>query len=453
MLKDLRKSPAALFNEFCSKAHFIELFHEFIEDTTSVGRDGTRATVFSERLDEEIDILLRKIRSNSLTFTPYKERLISKGASNLPRQIAVPTVRDKLALKFVSELLAKIFPTHTTNPPHKIIKRVHELASTEAENRFFLRIDIKNYYGSVDHKILMRLLRRTIRKKELLLLIERAIATPVGRKRVAGEQLERGLPQGLSISNILASLYLEDIDEEVRDIEGVEYFRFVDDILIVCDAEAALHLKEYLPKRIKRIRKILCHDIGEGSKSALVRMEDGIDYLGYNFKGKSLSIRKSSYRKMHANVMKIVTQMKYKSVKSPLIWRLNLRITGCKYLDKRIGWLFFFSQSNDVHQIKKMESFIKKKCSSVLSDEELGRVKSIHKAYFEVKYNHRDSLLIPDFDNFDDEQKRRELRIFLPDHEIVGLEDLSSKDLDKKFKKSILREIRDIERDMLEAFS
>ena len=101
-----RQKPAELFKTHLSKANLAEIFSNHIDENASVGRDGTRVEAFKIRLDAEIVVSTRKILNGTYEFTSYKEKLISKGANSHPRQISIPTVRDKLVLKFLSELLA-----------------------------------------------------------------------------------------------------------------------------------------------------------------------------------------------------------------------------------------------------------------------------------------------------------------------------------------------------------
>ena len=320
--------PATRFHKNLNKSHFLGLYSEFIEGGAAVGRDGVRVEKFGENVDQEIDLILRKIHAGTYRFTAYREKLISKGAKKNPRQISVPTIRDKLVLKFISELLAEIFPEHVSQPPHHFIRQIHQASMSRPRTDFYLRLDIQSYFPSINHNIMMRILRRTIRQKVLLNLIEDALKTPTGSKRGAGSILAEGVPQGLSISNILSSLYLTDIDLKFRSIDGVDYFRFVDDILVIGDHETTIQLSSDIPVAMKSKCKIRCHAIDEGSKSTLVSLTEGIDYLGYNFQRDKIQVRSSSFKKMFSNLMKLFSAMKYRNNSGPLIWRMNLRIRG-----------------------------------------------------------------------------------------------------------------------------
>lgn len=445
--------PADFFRSRLTKGHFLDLYSQFIEGGAAVGRDGVRVEMFGENIESEIEIVLRKIRAGCYKYTVYREKLISKGVGKFPRQISVPTIRDKLVHKFLSELLAEIYPEHVSQPPHKFIKQIHASSKDRSASDFYLRLDIQNYFPSINHKILMRILRRKIRQLHLLKLIEDAIKTPTGRKRNDTIIIDMGVPQGLSISNILSSLYLAEMDVIFSSNENVEYFRFVDDILIITDHETALNLADEIPKKLKSKRKLSCHSVGVGSKSTLVSLREGIDYLGYNFRHANIQVRMSSYKKMFSNLMKLLSAMKYKSNKSPLIWKINLRISGCIFETRRVGWLFFFSQSNNTQQLKQLDAFVQNQIRQILPPDDCKRIKTFTRGYHEIRYNYKTSKYFPNFDEFDDAQKKAQISILIPNKKASDLDSLSSEDLGKLFAKCISKEIGDLERDMMEVFS
>ena len=445
--------PAARFHNNLNKSHFLELYSKFIEGGSAVGRDGVRIEKFGKSVDQEIDLVIRKIRAGTYRFTAYREKLISKGAGRNPRQISVPTIRDKLVLKFISELLAEIYPEHVSQPPHHFIKKIHRASMSRPHTDFYLRLDIESYFPSINHNIMMRILRRTIRQKVLLNLIEDALKTPTGFKRGAGPRLAKGVPQGLSISNILSSLYLTDIDQKFDSIYGVNYFRFVDDILVIGDCQTTNQLSSDISVAMKSKRKIRCHAVGEGSKSTRVSLTEGIDYLGYNFQRDKIQVRSSSFKKMFSNLMKLFTAMKYRNNRGPLIWRMNLRIGGCIFDERRVGWLFFFSQTKNMQQLKQLDAFVSGQAKKVLQPGDQGRLKTFTKGYHEIRYNFKESRYFPNFDKFDDAQKRSQVCILLPRKSVAELKALSSEDLDKLFRKCISKEIGELEKDMMEVFS
>jgi retron-type reverse transcriptase len=222
------------------------LFDERISSSRAVGRDGTRPDVFARTIDPEIEVIRRKVFSQTYAFTRYRDRLISKGAGKKPRLLSIPTVRDRLTLRALCEFLGEIYKEALIKKPHSYIKQISDLASRAVADDVFIKIDIEDYYGSISKELLIRTLKRKIRIPEAISIISKAISTPTLK---IGET-ENGIPQGLSISNILASIYLMDVDTKMS--SKWSYFRYVDDILVVAKQD---QVDQVLTDLVRLLRK------------------------------------------------------------------------------------------------------------------------------------------------------------------------------------------------------
>ena len=200
-------------------------------------------------------------------------------------------------------------------------------------------------------------------------------------------------------------------------------------------------------------RKLECHSMDDSSKSALVPVSEGVDYLGYKFISNRVSVRESSYERMFSNIMKIVTNVKHHGGSSSGLFRLNLRITGCKFDGEKVGWLNYFSQINDLHQLKKLDFFVQKSIQGVFSTEEIGKVKSFIKAFHEIAFNFRQTKYIPNFDRIDIEAKRRNIMLLDASIPLEKIESFSEREVETLFDKLLKREVRDIEKDVLSVLS
>lgn len=102
-------TPYKLFKSFTSKKHLKKIYETNIKNKPAVGLDKLNNHTFSNRLDNEIDVIHRKIENKTYHFTTYKQKLISKGANKPPRCISIPTIRDRITLKVLCELLQSIY--------------------------------------------------------------------------------------------------------------------------------------------------------------------------------------------------------------------------------------------------------------------------------------------------------------------------------------------------------
>jgi len=300
----------------------------------------------------------------------------------------------------------------------------------------FVKIDVESFYPSIQHNRLLKVIRRKIRKPEILAIINRAVATPT-TSGAAGHKVKKnftGVPQGLAISNILAEIYLVDFDKEMAKEPGVFYQRYVDDILILCPAGRAESLATQATASLKNLG-LKAHPVGEEkSKSKIGMLHDEFEYLGYKITGPKVSVRKSSIYKFETAIARILTAYRYKLLQAKVPaeanrareiceWRLNLRITGCIYQDKRLGWVFYFSQINDTSALRALDNTVAELVDRFGLKHKI-RVKRLLKAYYEAsrknKMTHR---YIINFDQMSVVQKREVLMRYLGFKDIAHLSD------------------------------
>ena len=102
----------------------------------------------------------------------------------------------------------------------------------------YIKTDIENFYPSINHEILVKFLHRKTKKIEFTDLLIKSIKQETVSKsnsHIEKYSNNKGVPQGLSISNILASIYFIEFDKMHSSQINYEYYRYVDDILILCN--------------------------------------------------------------------------------------------------------------------------------------------------------------------------------------------------------------------------
>lgn len=104
-------------------------------------------------------------------------------------------------------------------------------ALSEDKDSVALFFDIKNFYGSVDTALLITMLKRhsvlgdSANAYALDFLIDQLHQSP------------RGIPIGTELSHLAADIFLSALDASLLERFGARYFRYVDDITIVCKSE------------------------------------------------------------------------------------------------------------------------------------------------------------------------------------------------------------------------
>lgn len=419
------------------------------------GRDGQSPDALQEEWATTASILQRKMRNGSLEFTSYKEVLISKGAHSAPRVVSVPTARDRIALKALAVTLAGVFPEAKTPMAQvRVAQVVDSLSSGSFES--FVRIDVKNFYPSIPHTVVMDALTARIRKPAILALARKALSTPtvpVGSARPHFSKLF-GVPQGLSVSNLLAEIVMADVDNEFSSRTGLAYFRYVDDILILCrEAEPEVVFGD-LSERLGRM-DLEVHRLGSGSKSQTGQVSDPFEFLGYRFHGSAVGVRQSSVQKLENRLVQLFTAYKHESARvssvsrslhqRALLRRVDLVIAGCVFESVPRGWVQYFSQLNDLRLLKRLDAFVSRLVIRFALPPEFA-TKTFTRAYWHVTHpTARTSEYIPNFDKFDTSAQRRLLAQLFP---VEHFDPMSEGEIKRRFHSEVKRLVAMLERDI-----
>jgi len=265
-----------------------------------------------------------------------------------------------------------------------------------------IKIDIENFYPNIDHEILIKKVSKKINDEAALNLLNKAITkhTISTKSNKSVEPATKGIPQGLSFSNVLSSIYFQKFDKKYSQNSNISYHRFVDDILILCNSTDIESIKKSIIKDIKRL-KLTVHDFKENSSKSTIGLieKDIFEYLGYKFNNKNISIRDSSVDKLRDTIINTFRESKNEK---ELYRKLNLKITGCLYDDKRYGWLSFFSLSNDITLLYSLDSFIEKcfKRFHIIFDDV--KIKKFSKSFYAWK-NIENTSYIPKYNSRENE--------------------------------------------------
>lgn len=427
------------------KKHFSEdnlkrIFTEYIIYSGATGIDNLDQYAFRSQLDVQIEILSRKMLAGTYRFTKYKLKLISKGRNKIPREISIPTVRDRIAMRAICDFMTERFNNSLSMElPQNVIKRVkNEVASGNYTG--CIKLDVNNFYPSIKHNEMQSRLRRRIKDPAILNMIESAITSPtvVVSKR-SDKPSERGVPQGLAISNVMSSVYLINIDKYLKNHAGIAYFRYVDDVLIFCKVEDAQEIAKNVIQRFSKIGLKIHDPLKVPDKSSVGPLHDRFDYLGYQFTRGLISARQGSIEKLKESMVSIFTNHKYAKDKKEefLLWRLNLRITGCIYENKSKGWLFFFSEINDESLLHVLDHYVKKLIKRFDVDIQ---PKRFVRAFKELTCRRYETNYIPNFDEYGLDKQRDVLINYFG----LDVSNYQNEEVEFQFKKRIGKQVKEL---------
>lgn len=346
-----------------------ESFQIISDSSNAVGNDRITIRKFKSISSQEYETIIRKVARGTYRFTTYRQLLLSKGANEKPRVLCIPTVRDRVVLKALSSVIDEAFgKTCRTQLPQDVISSLVS-AIQSGHYSAFLKVDMQQFYDNIDHEQLMKTLRAKIRKPEILQLIQNAITTPSSQFGHKSTQMKKkGVPQGLCISNSLANVAASKLDRVItRKIPDALYYRYVDDIIILCQTEKLPLVKQVVQAESERYKFVIKEKkTKEGSLE-----NDSFDYLGFVFDGHKITVRQASKQKIEQSLerqMREVASHNGDPSGSPFkrsCDQLNRRITGCKITAdgntfQRYGWLFYYSKINDISYLAQLDALVKK---------------------------------------------------------------------------------------------
>jgi len=201
------------------------------------------------------------------------------------RHIHKASVRDRVLHHAIFRILYYIFDPifiydsyscRSGKGTHRAVNRLQEFArkvsKNNTKNPYILKCDIKKFFDSIDHDILISLIQKRIRNNETIWLIEEIIKS-------FSISPNKGLPLGNITSQLFANIYLNELDQFIKHELKVKYYiRYCDDFVILNNDQ------EYLKSLILIINKFIGEKLKlslHSDKIKIRKYRQGIDFLGY----------------------------------------------------------------------------------------------------------------------------------------------------------------------------
>ena len=265
-----------------------------LDGSKARGIDNVSKKDYEKKLDENIEALLIKLHNGSYVPSPKREVLIPKANGKL-RPIAIACIEDKLVEKVTANLLTSIYEntflkcSYGLRPNlscHHAINQTHKILDSKKGFDFVVEIDLANFFNTVNHRLLMKLVRRRIASKKVLSLIHRQLVAKIENEE--GETLtpEVGTPQGGIVSPILANVFLHyALDEWFSENykNRAEMVRYADDaVFLFKTKQAAEAFLDAVKVRLETFKLKLNED-----KTRIINLSqtsyDVFDFLGFTF--------------------------------------------------------------------------------------------------------------------------------------------------------------------------
>lgn len=279
------------------KREIWEAFKHVKANQGAAGVDGQSIEDFETKLSANLYKIWNRMSSGSYMPPPIRRVDIPK-ANGGTRPLGIPTVADRIAQEVVRRHLEPLLEprfhrdSYGYRPGRSAIDAIRAARQRCWKADWVLDIDIKGFFDSIDHELLLRAVRKHAKSEWVVLCIERWLKAPVMIEGVGLVAREQGTPQGGVISPLLANLFLHYAFDTWMDrsMPGVAFERYADDIVCHCRSEReALELWRAIDERFtacglvlhpEKTKVVYCKDTNRKGEYDTI----SFDFLGYTFR-------------------------------------------------------------------------------------------------------------------------------------------------------------------------
>lgn len=292
----MKKRFSHRYEEVISVENLLAAWREFV-----VGKQ-TKADVrvFSCRLLDNIIELHIDLAQHTYRHGGYQAFNISDPK---PRNIHKATVRDRLVHHalyralypfFDRTFIADSYSCRLGKGTHRALNRFRVFACQVSRNHtrtaWVLKCDVRKFFASIDHAVLLEIVRRSIPDGDIVWLIGEIVGSFQSLRPGIG------LPLGNLTSQLLVNIYMNEFDQFVKHtLKAKYYIRYADDFVVLSQDKNWLqdilpHLEFFLRDKLR----LTLHP----DKVSITTVASGVDFLGWVHFSSFRILRTATKRRM-----------------------------------------------------------------------------------------------------------------------------------------------------------
>lgn len=274
----------------------------------AAGVDSETIEAFEEDLKGNLYRIWNRMSSGTYFPPPVRQVAIPKRDGG-ERKLGIPTVGDRIAQMVVKKYLEPVVePTfhpdsYGYRPGRSAVQAVGQARGRCWKFNWVLDLDVRSFFDSLDHDLVMRALRKYTDCRWVVLYVERWLKAPVQLEDGTLAERRSGTPQGGVVSPLLANIFLHlAFDAWMQKMHpDVPFERYADDIVVHCRTKAqAETVLQAVRERLARCRLEI-----HPSKTKIVYCKDSnrvgrdehesFDFLGFTFRPRRSRNRDGEY--------------------------------------------------------------------------------------------------------------------------------------------------------------
>ncbi|HIH15535.1 MAG: RNA-directed DNA polymerase [archaeon GW2011_AR17] len=354
-----------MYKDLCSNENLLSAFKKARKGKTQVFyvkefEKNLLENIFQLKVELHFQIYKPKPLVHFMIKDP-KRRKISK--SDFRDRVVHHGLYNKIEPLFEKSFIYDSYANRKGKGTLKALERFNTFKRKVSKNNtrtcYILKADIKKYFETVDHRVLLALLKRRIHEEKILWLIKIILDNHHTKEK------EKGMPLGNLTSQFFANVYLHELDFFVKQkLKAKYYIRYVDDFVIFHHSKNALKIWK------SEINDFLRNNLLLGlhpEKSKIIFLEQGIDFLGMRIFPYHKLLRKRNIKHFLRKKECLYTLYKEKICNYEDIYN---------FLE---GWQAYASHANTYKLRKKLGIEIEKHFSKELSSKEVNKYLKLSK--------------------------------------------------------------------------
>lgn len=264
----------------------------------AAGIDKVSLKMFEANLDDNLQALMRDLKSGSFHPHPLRRVLIPKNETEF-RPLGIPAVRDRVAQEVVRRLLNPIFEplfhpaSYGFRPGRNCHMALEAVLKLHGEGfSFLLDADIKGFFDNLSHDVIMQSVAERVADGNILRLVEKFLTSGVMDNGLF-KPTTIGTPQGGVVSPLLANIVLNHLDWQLNHA-GLRFVRYADDFVVLCQTQ------DQAKEALTLVEQVLEQRLGlqlSQEKTKVTSYGKGYAFLGFSLSSRSRRMRPKSVKK------------------------------------------------------------------------------------------------------------------------------------------------------------